>query len=109
MKINLNKQTKYAELTKRDGKVISTYSYKNMIRGGDKYESEEEFENDINEFNKYLADKDDFDDKPCGRGFLYQLLPLYEKSPRFFAPLAAMKLPCRFQYGVVFRSYGFHL
>ena len=62
MKIVLNKQTKMAELTKRDGTIISTYSYKNMITGGDKYASEADFEKDINEFNDYLADKDDFDD-----------------------------------------------
>ena len=61
MKIILNKQTKMAELTKKDGTIISTYSYKNMIRGGDKYENEQDFEKDINEFNDYLADKDDFD------------------------------------------------
>lgn len=62
MKIILNKQTKMAELTKKDGTIVSTYSYKNMIRGGDKYASEEDFEKDINEFNDYLADKDEFDD-----------------------------------------------
>jgi ATP-dependent phosphoenolpyruvate carboxykinase len=62
MKIILNKQTKMAELTKKDGTIISTYSYKNMIKGGNKYASEEDFEKDINEFNDYLSDKDDFDD-----------------------------------------------
>jgi hypothetical protein len=61
MEIILNKQTKMAELTKRDGKVISTYSYRNMITGGDKYASEAEFQKDIDVFNEYLADKDDFD------------------------------------------------
>jgi len=61
MKIILDKKRKIAQLHTNEGvqiKCIGEYSYKNMLKG-DKYESEEGFQVDIDKFNEFLKDKDD--------------------------------------------------
>lgn len=58
MKIVLNEITKNGELTKEDGTIISTYSFKNLI--SDEY-TMEDFKKDIDGFNKTLSQYDDFD------------------------------------------------
>lgn len=58
MKIVLNEITKNGELTKNDGTIISTYSFKNIIN--DEF-TLEDLKKDINGFNETLAQYNDFD------------------------------------------------
>ena len=58
MKIVLNEITKNGELTKNDGTIISTYSFKNIIN--DEF-TLEDLKKDINGFNETLAQYSDFD------------------------------------------------
>lgn len=58
MKIVLNEITKNGELTKNDGTIISTYSFKNIIN--DEF-TLEDLKKDINSFNETLAQYNDFD------------------------------------------------
>lgn len=58
MKIVLNEVTKNGELTKKDGTIISTYSFKNIINDEFKLD---DLKKDIAGLNITLAQYDDFD------------------------------------------------
>jgi len=58
MKIILDKNTKEGILVKNDGTEISRYSFKNLINKDFTFE---QFESDIENFNKTLAMQEEFD------------------------------------------------
>ena len=58
MKIILDKNTKEGILVKNDGTEISKYSFKNLINKDFTFE---QFESDIESFNKTLAMQEEFD------------------------------------------------
>lgn len=58
MEIRLNKALKLMELVKKDGTVISSYSYKSVKKDNFSYE---DFFEVIDKFNTYLSEQPDFD------------------------------------------------
>lgn len=58
MKIELDETLKLAKLVKKDGKVISTYSYKNIQKDNFTYN---DFKIEIERFNNFLEKQKDFD------------------------------------------------
>lgn len=58
MEIRLNKALKLMELVKKDGTVISSYSYKSVKKDNFSYE---DFFEVIDKFNAYLSEQPDFD------------------------------------------------
>ena len=58
MKIELDENMRLAKLVKKDGKVISTYSYKNVQKENFTYQ---DFKKEIEAFNEFLEKQEDFD------------------------------------------------
>lgn len=58
MKILINENKKQLELVKKDGKIISTYPYKSSLN---KDFTLENLKKDINNFNEYLQQQEEFD------------------------------------------------